>query len=66
MIKIELTERELECLLNHLEMDEGIFMELVGELQPTDPNEYTLVMLGLIKKFRNLQKPIYKSNTIVI
>jgi hypothetical protein len=56
MIKVELTEREFECLLGHMEVDEEIFNELVGELKPTDPNDYTLIMLGLIKKFRNLQK----------
>jgi predicted class III extradiol MEMO1 family dioxygenase len=56
MIKVELTEREFECLLGHMEVDEEIFKELVDELKPTDPNDYTLVMLGLIKKFRNLQK----------
>ncbi len=56
MIKVELTEREFECLLSHMEVDEEIFKELVDELNPSDPNDYTLIMLGLIKKFRNLQK----------
>jgi hypothetical protein len=55
MIKVELTEREFECLLGHMEVDKEIFEE-IQETEPSDdPNDYTNVMVGLIKKFREIK-----------
>jgi predicted class III extradiol MEMO1 family dioxygenase len=55
MIKVELTEREFECLLGHMEVDEEIFEEIVETEPSDDPNDYTNVMLSLIKKFREIK-----------
>lgn len=55
MIKIELTEREFNCLLGHMQVDKEIFQEL-NETEPSsDPEDYTNVMLRLINRFEEIQ-----------
>ena len=55
MIKIELTEREFNCLLGHMQVDKEIFQEL-SETEPnSDPDDYTNVMLRLINRFEKIQ-----------
>lgn len=55
MIKIELTEREFNCLLGHMQVDKEIFQEL-SETEPhSDPDEYVNVMLRLIDRFEKIQ-----------
>jgi hypothetical protein len=55
MIKIELTEREFECLLGHLHVDKEIFQELKETEPSDDPNDYTNVMLSLTERFENIR-----------
>ena len=55
MIKIELTEKEFECLLGHIQVDKEIFQEL-NETEPSDdPNDYVNVMLSLTERFENIK-----------
>lgn len=55
MIKIELTEREFNCLLGHMQVDKEIFQEL-SETEPnSDPDDYTNVMIRLINRFEKIQ-----------
>lgn len=55
MIKLELTEREFECLLGHLHVDKEIFQELQETEPSDDPDDYTNVMLSLTERFENIQ-----------
>ncbi len=55
MIKIELTEREFECLLGHMKVDKEIFQEIVEDENITDPNDYSNVMLSLTERFENIK-----------
>lgn len=56
MIKIELTEREFNCLLGHMQVDKEIFKE-ISETEPTsDPDDYTNVMIRLINRFEEIQR----------
>ena len=52
MIKVELTEKEFDCLLGHMQVDIEMFQEVVEE----DPSyEYGKVMLSLIERFENIR-----------
>lgn len=55
MIKLELTEREFECLLGHMQVDKEIFQELQETEPSDDPDDYTNVMLTLIERFENIR-----------
>ena len=55
MIKIELTEREFECLLGHLHVDKEIFQELKETEPSDDPDDDTNVMLSLTERFENIK-----------
>ena len=55
MIKLELTEREFDCLLGHMQVDKEIFQEIVEDENITDPNDYSKVMLTLIERFENIR-----------
>ncbi len=55
MIKLELTEREFDCLLGHMQVDKEIFQEIVEDENITDENDYSKVMLKLIERFENIR-----------
>ena len=55
MIKIELTEREFDCLLGHMKVDKEIFQEIIEDENITDPNDYSNVMLSLTERFENIK-----------
>ena len=55
MIKIELTEREFNCLLGHMQVDKEIFQELSETEPSSDPDDYTNVMIRLINRFEEIQ-----------
>lgn len=55
MIKLELTEKEFECLLGHLHVDKEIFQELKESNPSDDPNDYVNVMLSLTERFENIK-----------
>ena len=55
MIKLELTEKEFDCLLGHMQVDKEIFQEIVEDENITDPNDYSKVMLTLIERFENIR-----------
>lgn len=55
MIKLELTEREFDCLLGHMQVDKEIFQEIVEDENITDPNDYSKVMLSLTERFENIR-----------
>lgn len=62
MIKLELTEREFECLLGHMKVDEDIWKELKESEGTDDPNEYTNVMLSLVERFEEIKLNKEESN----
>ena len=55
MIKVELTERELNCLIGFMEVDEEILKEIVEENNYTDEDEYCIVVLNLLNKLRTIR-----------
>lgn len=55
MIEVKLTERELNCLIGFMEVDEEILEEIVEENNYTDPDEYCIVILNLLNKLRTIR-----------
>ncbi len=55
MFKVELTERELNCLIGFMEVDEDILKEMREEYPSENPDEYCNVILSLLEKFRELR-----------
>lgn len=55
MIEIKLTERELNCLIGFMEVDEEILKEIVEENNYTDEDEYCIVVLNLLNKLRTIR-----------
>lgn len=55
MIEIKLTERELNCLISFMEVDEEILKEIVEENNYTDEDEYCIVVLNLLNKLRTIR-----------
>ena len=54
MIEIKLTERELNCLIGFMEVDEDIFKEIIRDDNITDQDDYSIVILNLLNKFWNV------------
>ena len=55
MVEIKLTERELNCLIGFMEVDEEILKEIVEENNYTDEDEYCIVVLNLLNKLRTIR-----------
>lgn len=49
---IELTERQLECLIGHIEVDEEIF----EEAKEDTPTDYCNTMLIILNNLRKIKK----------
>ena len=55
MIEVKLTERELNCLIGFMEVDEEILKEIIEENNYTDEDEYCIVVLNLLNKLRTIR-----------
>jgi len=55
MIKVELTERELNCLISFMEVDEEILEEIIEQEKYDSPDEYCIVVLNLLNKLRTIR-----------
>ena len=58
MIKLELTERELNCLIGFMEVDEEILEEIIEQEKYDSPDEYCIVILNLLNKLRTIRGEI--------
>jgi hypothetical protein len=56
MIKVELTERELNCLISFMEVDEDILKEMKEDDPSDNPEEYCNVILSLLNKLRDIRR----------
>jgi hypothetical protein len=54
MINITFTEKELDCLIDHITVDEDIFHQLIKEdiERGDEPSEHTLTMLSILERLR--------------
>lgn len=64
MIKLEITERELTCLIGFMEVDEDILKEIIEENNYTDEDEYCIVVLNLLNKLRTIRGGIENETEI--
>ena len=58
MIKLEITERELDCLIWSIEVDEEILNEIIEYENITDDNSYCKVLLTLLEKLKKIREEV--------
>ena len=54
MINVTFTEKELDCLIDHITIDEEIFHQMINEDRERgyEPSEHNLTMLSILERLR--------------
>lgn len=55
MINVTMTKRELDCLIDSIEVDREIMEQLVREYGYDGPEDHNVVMLSLLDKLKRIR-----------